>query len=153
MNEHDNVKIVQDVYLAFRERNISELLNCLAEDVKWFSIGPPEIIPTAGKRRGRDQVRQYFAALEANEEFRGFRPQEFIAEGDKVVAIGELESRVKSTGSLIESPWVHVFTLCQGKISEFRSFYDTAAVVTALAGFQSRPANARTSETRRPAIL
>jgi len=45
MNEHYNVGIVQDVYLAFRVRNISELLNCLAEDVKWFSIGPSDIRP------------------------------------------------------------------------------------------------------------
>jgi len=153
MNEHYNVGIVQDVYLAFRVRNISELLNCLAEDVKWFSIGPSDIIPIAGERRGRDQVKQYFSTLEATEEFQDFKPQEFIAEGDKVVAIGELESRVKATRSVIKSPWVHVFTLREGKISEFRSFYDTAAAVTAHADIRSLFANARKSEDRRPAIL
>jgi len=79
--------------------------------------------------------------LQGTEEVQSFNPEEFIAEGDKVVALGHLQRNVKSTGSLIESPWIHIFTLREGKISEFRSFYDTAVAVAALADIQSRPSN------------
>ena len=58
MSELDNLKVVRDVYLAYRDRNFDALRNCLAEDVKWFAIGPPDVIPTAGTRYGRDQVEQ-----------------------------------------------------------------------------------------------
>ena len=74
MSEHDNLNIVKDTYVAYRKRNIPALLNCLADDVKWFSIGPPDIIPTAGTRHGRDQVEQYFVALDGMEEADDFEP-------------------------------------------------------------------------------
>src|SRR2546430_10822776 len=107
MSEHDNLNIVKYTYLAHRHRKISALLNCLADDVKWFASGPPDIIPSAGTRYGRDQVEQYFAVLEDAEEDLIFEPTEFIAEGDKVVAIGDLQRPIKSTGTLINSPWIH----------------------------------------------
>jgi ketosteroid isomerase-like protein len=139
MSEHDNLNVVKDAYLAFRNRNFDALRNCLAEDVKWFAIGPPDLIPTAGTRYGHDQVEQYFANLDDMENIQSFEPAEYILEGNKVVAIGDLVRRVNSTGSLLKSPWVHVFTVRRGKISDFRSFYDTAAAVTAVAGVvQSR---------------
>src|SRR6267143_5051382 len=146
MSEHDNLNVVRDTYLAFRERNFDALRNCLAEDVKWFAIGPPDLIPTAGTRYGHDQVEQYFVTLDDMEEIQSFEPSEYIVEGNKVIAIGEMERRVDSTGSLLRSPWVHVFTLRHGKISDFRSFYDTAAAAMALAGVvQARSATAERS--------
>jgi ketosteroid isomerase-like protein len=153
MSEHDNLNVVRDAYLAYRDRNPDALRNCLAEDVKWFAIGPPDLIPTAGTRYGRHQVERYFATLEDAEEVRSLEPQEFIAEGDKVVAIGNLQRHVTSTGSVINSPWIHVFTLQKGKITEFRSFYDTAAAIAALENKQPRPASRVRSETLRRSFL
>ena len=132
MSEHDNLSVVRDAYSAYRDRDFAALRNGLAKDVKWFAIGSPNLIPTAGTRYGPDQVEEYFATLQDAEEVRTLEPQEFIAEGDKVVAIGDLQRRVKATGSVISSPWIHVFTLHQGKIAEFRSFYDTAVAIAAL---------------------
>jgi ketosteroid isomerase-like protein len=153
MSELDNLKVVRDAYLAYRDRNFDALRNCLAEDVKWFAIGPPDIIPTAGTRYGRDQVEQYFVTLDDVEAIESFEPEEFIVEGDKVVAMGDLERRVDSNGSVLQSPWVHVYTLRNGKITDFRSFYDTAAAVTALAGGHSRSGRAEAVDARRPRLM
>jgi ketosteroid isomerase-like protein len=153
MSELDNLKVVRDVYMAYRDRNFDALRNCLAEDVKWFAIGPPDAIPTAGTRYGRDQVEQYFVTLDDIEAIQSFEPQEFIVEGDKVVAMGNLKRRVDSTGSVLQSPWVHVYSLRNGKISDFRSFYDTAAAVTALAGGHSRSGRAEVIDFRRPTMM
>jgi len=153
MNELDNLKVVRDVYLAYRDRNFDALRNCLAEDVKWFAIGPPDVIPTAGTRYGRDQVEQYFVTLDDIEGIESFEPEEFILEGDKVVAMGDLERRVDSKGRVLQSPWVHVYTVRDGKITDFRSFYDTAAAVTALASGHSRSGRVETISSRRRAIM
>jgi len=153
MHEHENVDVVKDAYLAFSEGNFDVLLECLSEDVKWFAIGPPDLIPTAGTRYGPEQVEQYFSLLEANGDLRKLRPVEFIAQDDKVVAIGDMQADVKATGRSIRSPWVHVFTLHHGKITQFRSFYDTAAMVSVLENqMQARPRR-RTSELNSPAIF
>jgi len=153
MNELDNLKVVRDVYLAYRDRNFDALRNCLAEDVKWFAIGPPDVIPTAGTRYGRDQVEQYFVTLDDMEAIESFEPKEFILEGDKVVAMGDLERRVDSKGRVLQSPWVHVYTVRNGKITDFRSFYDTAAAVTALASGHSRSGRVETINSRRRAVM
>ena len=128
MNEHENVNVVKDAYRAFGEGNLEDLIAVLDESVKWFSIGPPHLIPTAGTRYGPEQVEKYFWLLKQQGQLKGWWPLEFIAEDDKVVTIGEWQTELSATGSLIRSPWVHVFTLRDGKICEFRSFYDTAAL-------------------------
>jgi uncharacterized protein len=153
MNELDNLKVVRDVYLAYRDRNFDALRNCLAEDVKWFAIGPPDVIPTAGTRYGRDQVEQYFVTLDDIEDIESFEPKEFILEGDKVVAMGDLERRVDSKGRVLQSPWVHVYTVRNGEITDFRSFYDTAAAVTALASGHSRSGRVESINSRKRAIM
>lgn len=153
MSAYDNLNLVKDTYLAYRDRDMPALLNCLADDVKWFAIGPPEMIPTAGTRHGRRQVEQYFATLKDAEEVGSLEPREFITEGDKVVAIGDLQRQVKSTGSVIRSPWIHVFTLQDGKIAEFRAFYDTAAAIAALENSQPRSASRVRSESLRRSFL
>ena len=153
MNELDNLKVVRDVYLAYRDRNFDALRNCLAEDVKWFAIGPPDVIPTAGTRYGRDQVEQYFVTLDDIEGIESFEPEEFILEGDKVVAMGDLERRVDSKGRVLQSPWVHVYTVRNGKITDFRSFYDTAAAVTALESGHSPSGRVENINSRRRAVM
>jgi uncharacterized protein len=150
MYEHENVNIVKEAYRAISEGNFDALFERLADDVKWFAIGPPELIPTAGTRYGPKEVKQYFSLLDANREL---QPEEFIADGDKVVAIGEMRSNVKSTGSVIRSPWVHVFRIRRGKISDFRSFYDTAAVIAARDNAPAPPARAVQFESLRRSFL
>lgn len=48
-----------------------------------------------------------------------------------VVAIGELSSRVKATGRLIETPFAFVFTIKEGKIVRYRMLEDSYAVAIA----------------------
>jgi ketosteroid isomerase-like protein len=153
MNEENNVKTVKDAYTAYQDGNMKALLGYLSEDVQWFEVGPQDVIPTAGTRKGRKQVEDFFDTLESNEEVESLRPQHFVAQANMVVVLGELRSRVRATGRLINSPWVHVFALRDGKISEFRSFYDTAAAMTAYSDTRSSAAKAGTSVTRRPALL
>jgi ketosteroid isomerase-like protein len=57
-----------------------------------------------------------------------FEPEEFIAQGDKVVVLGRFTMRIKATGRDSSSAWAHVWTL-QGKmVSSVREYVDTLAV-------------------------
>jgi ketosteroid isomerase-like protein len=132
MHEYENVDVVKDAYRAVSEKNFDVLRECLDENVKWFAIGPPHLIPTAGTRYGIEQVEQYFRLLETGAELKKLTPLEFIAEDNKVVVIGEQESYLGGYGRSNKSPWVHVFTFRRGRICEFRAFYDTAGAVSSL---------------------
>jgi len=131
MAEQENVRIIQEAYEAFKRGDIQALLNIFTDDVEWFVSGPSDIIPTAGRRQGRDQVAQFFATINDTEDIEQFEAHEFIAQGDKVVVLGHYRSRVKATGRTAESDWVHVHTLRDGKLVNFREYFDTAAVAEA----------------------
>jgi uncharacterized protein len=126
----DNVKIVQDAYGKFATGDIAGLLGNCAEDVDWQT---PEVenATFGGKCRGHAQVGEFFAGMDAAQEISKFEPTEFIAQGDRVVVLGKFAANVRETGKSYESDWVHVFTVKDGKITNFDEFFDNAAATRA----------------------
>lgn len=131
MSEQEHIRTVREAYSSFKNGDIEGLLEALTDDVEWITPGPPDIMPVAGKRRGRKQVAQFFTALEELEDVQSFEVEEVIAQGDKVVAMIKYRGRVKATGKPVESDLVHVFSFDQGKVKRFREYFDTAAVLDA----------------------
>jgi len=131
MSEQDNTQIVKEAYAAFKRGDIPSILNMLSDDVNWFLPGPTDIVPVAGMRRGRAEVGQFFSTLDETQEAKQFEPQEFIAQGDKVVVLGQYTWRVKATGREFSSDWAHVFTVRDGKVVGFKEYYDTGAAADA----------------------
>ena len=134
MSEQDNVRTVQEAYAAFGRGDIAALLAMLDEGVEWVTPGPPEVMPTAGTRRGREGVAEFFSTLAETDDIEVFEPQEFIARGDKVVAIIKCRTRLKATGRAVDDELVHIFTVRDGRVTRFREYFDTAAAVEALRG-------------------
>jgi ketosteroid isomerase-like protein len=130
MSEQDNVRVVQQAYENFKGGNIEGVLGQLSEDVDWRL---PEIAnaPFAGARRGREQVAEFFSSLAEAQDVRSFEPREFVAQGDKVVALGTYRWAVKRTGREYGGEWAHVFTVRDGKVVSFHEYMDSAAAVEA----------------------
>src|SRR5438552_2672167 len=130
MSEKDNTATVQQAYNNFKTGNIQGLLDQMSEDVTWQL---PEMtdVPLAGKRTGRDGVKEFFATLARDQDVLEFEPREFVAEGDKVVSLGHYRWRVKDTGREYASDFVHIFTVRDGKIVAFREHFDSAVVARA----------------------
>mgnify|MGYP003632787525 CR=1 FL=1 len=57
--------------------------------------------------------------------------EEFICEADKVVVTGHLRLTARSTGREIESDFVHVITVADGKWLLFRDFMNTVEAANA----------------------
>jgi ketosteroid isomerase-like protein len=72
-------------------------------------------------------VAEFFKQLAEAEDFSHFAPNEFIAEGDRVIALGSSTATIKETGKTFKTDWVHVFTVKNGKITNFTEFFDNAA--------------------------
>jgi ketosteroid isomerase-like protein len=90
-----------------------------------------EGVPVSGTWHGREQVGQFFQSLSDTQEARQFEPREFVAQDDKVVALGHYAWHVKSTGREWESDFVHVFSVRDGKVTRFQEYADTAAIAGA----------------------
>lgn len=137
MSEQDNVRLVQNAYDAFKKGDIEGLLSLLTEDIEWVTPGPPDLMPAAGTRKGREGVAEFFATLKEQEDVEIFEPEEFIAQDDKVVAISKYRGRVKATDREAETLLVHVFDIKDGKVARFREFFDTASVLPAFISAQA----------------
>jgi ketosteroid isomerase-like protein len=132
MSEQDNAAVVRRAYENFKEGDISALLGQMADDVDWRL---PEIegVPFSGARRGLENVGGFFTQLGDSQDVISFEPREFVAEGDKVVALGTYRWRVKQTGREYGGDWAHVFTVRDGRIAGFHEYMDSAAARAAFA--------------------
>lgn len=126
MSEQENTQVVKQAYDKFRSGDIPGLLDLFADDIEW-ELDKSEVVPFSGARHGKDQVAQFFQELGDAQHPLQFEPREFIAQGDRVVALGHYAWSVKSTDRVYESDWAEVFTVRNGKIARFREFADTAA--------------------------
>lgn len=129
--EQENVHVVKSIFDAFGRGDVEGMLEFVDESVVW-AIPGPESVPHYGERRGHDGVKKFLADLASALDFEGFEPQEFIPGGDKVVVIGRETVRAKPTGRRVENPWVMVFTVRRGKVTNFVCYENTAAVAEAL---------------------
>ena len=132
MSEQENVKIVQQAYQNFKSGDIQSLLGLISDDVSW-QLPEIENVPFSGKRQGREAVGQFFSQVNEGQEVLSFEPREFVAQGDKVVALGSYRWRTRSTGREFASEWAHVFTIRDGKVAGFHEYMDSAAAARAYA--------------------
>lgn len=137
MNSQDNKQLIMQGYQLFQNKDIHGLLALFADDIEWIGA-ESEHIPFSRTYHGRDQVAQFFAEMDQAQEAIRFEPETFIAEADKVVVTGQSAWLVKATGQRYESPWVHVFTVRDGKVVRLQQYNNTAA---AEAAFRPLPAS------------
>jgi len=136
MTIQENKQLVMDGYRKFQAQDIDGLMQNLADDIEWIGV-ESEYMPFSGSYRGKQEVMRYFGMLAQAQEAIRFEPLDMIAEGDKVVVRGESEWSVRATGRSYLNPWVHIFTIRDGKVARFQQFNDTAAAERAYRPLQT----------------
>jgi ketosteroid isomerase-like protein len=126
MDAQQNKQVIEQGYRLFQSGNIDQLLQLFADDIEWLG-SEIEYVPFSRDYHGKQDVAQFFAQMSQAQDAQRFEPQEMIAEGDKVAVTGYAKWAVRSTGKDYEYPWVHVFTLRDGKVTKFQQYFDTAA--------------------------
>jgi ketosteroid isomerase-like protein len=128
MQEAQNTRVVQDAYGAFGRGDVAGVLATLDDGVVWKAVyGAGPHVPTAGERRGKAAVADFFEVLGESFRFERFEPRTFVAQGDTVVVLGSYAATAK-TGRRIDAEWVMVFEVRGGKIQSFQEFTNTAAL-------------------------
>lgn len=135
MSEQQNVELVKKGYEAFGRGDLETLLSLFDPQIEWTSPGPPEL-PTAGTRRGTQQVAQFFQGIGQLFEFTRFQPTTYVAQGEIVVVLGESSARIKPSNTVVNDEWAHVFTIRDGRVVRFKEYLDTHATVEALRSVQ-----------------
>jgi ketosteroid isomerase-like protein len=120
-----NVELARDAYEDFARDDLERVLAVLHPEIEWHQA---QGLPHGGLYTGVDEVRRAIFAPLDEEWWDGFRadPEQFIDGGDEVVVLGRYTARAKATGKPLAVPFVHVWTIRDGRVVRFRQFLDTA---------------------------
>src|SRR5262249_58878465 len=125
------VEIVRRSYEGCAGDDMDAVLADMDPQIEWQQA---QGLPHGGNYRGVDEVRRnIFDPLDRDwwAEFAA-DPDEFVDGGDQVVVLGRYRGIAKGTGKELDVPFVHVWTLRDGKAVRFRQFLDTAGWHAAL---------------------
>lgn len=111
---------------------LESLASLFSEDVDFAIAGNVELVSWIGRRQGRTGVADFFRDLREQVESLRFEVRSMVVEGDKAVALGELETRVRRTGKIIESEFAFEFTIKDAPVVRYRLFEDSFSVAQAV---------------------
>lgn len=126
-----NLEIVKSTYEGkTSEENGKNLANAVSENISWTEAAG---FPYAGTYIGLEEIGKHVFYRLANEwiDYK-FVPEDFVAEGDKVVAYGTYKGTYKVTNTYFEARAVHIWKLKEGKIISFEQFVDSQTVNNAM---------------------
>lgn len=133
MTENKNVEILKTVYEQWnthKEQAFEHWMDLMAEDVQFSSLADGiEGMEFSRRCDCKKDVYRYFEEIAADWQMVYFKMDEYIAQGDRVVAIGNCKWRHNRTGKEVESPKVDIFTMKNSKIVSFMEYFDTARAV------------------------
>ncbi|XP_021901370.1 wound-induced protein 1 [Carica papaya] len=108
--ENQNRAIVEELYKALSEDNAGMVAKLLASDLEWWFHGPPRC----------QHMMRMLTGASSRAEFR-FEPRSIEVIGECVIAEGWEGA---------QAYWVHVWTLKDGLITQFREYFNTWLTVT-----------------------
>lgn len=128
--EDSNVTVLKEAYHQWHDTkggSVDHWLTLMTDDVKFRSLAegtkPMEFTLTSSCK---SDVQRYFAGLTEDWQMNYYRMDEYIAQGDRVVALGSCSFKHKKTGKILETPKADFHKFRDGKICEFFELYDTA---------------------------
>lgn len=122
-------ELVQTLYDAFGRGDIPFILERIAPDCRWMAPGTG--IPNAGTFIGPAGVAEFFQKLAGSENVTRFEVKEYFERGNSVLALGSEDASSIATGRTMTTEWAMLFRVENGKVTEWRSFYDTSAYLVA----------------------
>jgi ketosteroid isomerase-like protein len=135
--EARNVAILKEAYRRWSESrggSADYWVSICDENLNFGSIAEPLAgVDYMTSYRRRDDVGQYFEGLARDWEMIEYRVDHFVAQGDRVVALGYCSWRAKKSGAVVSTPKADSWQFKDGKAIAYYEFFDTAQVAKAVA--------------------
>ena len=136
--EAANVQILKEAYRRWHDSKGASV-DCwfdsvVAKNISFGSV-PRGAAPLnfATQYNNDVELRAYFDGLLSEWNMKHYTVDEYVAQGDVVVARGSCAWTHKKTGKLAETPKIDYWRFKDGKAVEFYEYFDTAAAAAAAA--------------------
>ena len=126
-----NLDIIKSTYEGnTSEENGKNLAKHIAENIRWTEA---KGFPYAGTYIGLEEIsKNVFSRLGNEWANYKFTVEDYVVDGDKVVAFGTYSGTYYATGKYFEARAAHVWILKDGKITSFEQFVDSQTVNDAI---------------------
>lgn len=131
-------RLVGEIYGEYCRGNRGFLLDLLADDVTWISAARGDV-PWSGERRGRAGVEAYFAALDKLVSVTAYEVEQIIVEGETAVVLARGTGRFHATGEVVSLAKADVMRVRDGRVVEFREYYDSAPLLDCIGRCGGQP--------------
>jgi ketosteroid isomerase-like protein len=115
------------MYEAFATGNIPFILETVSEDFTWQDPSDPAVVPFGGVHKGRAGLMDFFQKLGGSTETTLWQVDDYVNEGEMVVAEGKHGFQSKKTGKSALLEWSMVWKFKDGIPVAGRAYYNTAA--------------------------
>jgi uncharacterized protein len=122
-----DAEVIRNAYAAFGRQDIPAVLGAFDEEIDFHAI---TAIPNGGPHKGHDEVASFFQSLGTTYEELRVELDEVLDAGSKLVGIGHLRGTARSTA--FETPFVHVWTMRDGRALHMQEYIDPEQMLRAL---------------------
>lgn len=105
-----------------------EIASLFASDVSFEVPGQAGLLPWIGRRTGSQAAAEFVVETRKLFETLKFEVDEILASDSRAVIIGNLASRFRSNGQVVETPFAIILTIGGDRIVRFQMLEDSFAV-------------------------
>lgn len=121
-------EVVQTMYAAYGSGDMEALKNTLSDNIMWVYHGEDEI-KHSGVYEGKKGVTEFFNNVNKHIDYLEFQPNQFIAEENIVVVLGNERQKIRKNGEVLEQEWVQIYVVENELITRMEEFSNTSYAV------------------------
>lgn len=125
------IDVVKRLHKALGRADGDAIRAAVTDDFSWHMVGLTEF-PIGRPRQGGQGMIDYLTDLLDVMEFQRVTRHTYLEEGDAVVSLGSARGSVKANGKTVESDYVQVFKVRDGKVAQALEYVDVDAFRAAL---------------------
>lgn len=135
MTANHNVEKLREIYAEWdrsKGANTDIWLDLVGDEFELFSIcGGRDGAEFTARCTCAEEVKRYLGGLTGQWQMQSAEMTDYIADGDRVVAIGRHVWTNRATGRTVDTAKCDVWTFRDGKAVAFAEFYDSHALIEA----------------------
>jgi uncharacterized protein len=134
MDEPQTRQRVLDYLGAFYAGDVLRTLDCCDDEIDIIAYAPVELFPHLGHKHGKAWIPEAIRTQKQRYLSRKYEIKFMAVEGDKAAAMLRLLMEKRNDRRIMQFDVAEFYTLRNGRIAEFRSFFDSFDLVQQLLG-------------------
>ena len=135
MNQVKNVAIAQQLLAGIGAGKAPDALAVMFdEDLRFEIQGDEGVLPWIGHKTGRQAAADFFRDIRRLTEPVKFEVEDILASANRAAIVGNLATRIKSSGKIVNTQFAIVLTISGDKITRFQMLEDSFDLSRAVRG-------------------